>query len=188
MKAQYLVKHNIDALLKARGQDRKDLAMWCRRPPSWLTQIMNEDGQRVAPDGKREAPREFQMKYLDRIAEFFGIATYQLFQPGISALTERRSGRERRTGLARRVSHRQAQLRPAYTPDMETVTTYERALLARIRRMRDPADRRQMEYLIDRALLAQDAAPNTEVQPDQPAAGAPTGGTVPHTPKRRKTK
>ena len=45
------------------------------------------------------------LKYLDRIADFFGIATYQLLQPGISPLTERRSGLDRRLGRDRRISH-----------------------------------------------------------------------------------
>lgn len=94
MKANYLLKHNIDAMLRARGQRRKDLAGWCRRSESWLSQIFKED--------RREIP----LKYLDRIADFFGVATYQLFQPGITHLTERRK-RERRTGRDRRVSRLQ---------------------------------------------------------------------------------
>lgn len=92
MKAHHLLKQNIDALLKARGQKRKELAAWCRRSESWLSQIFTDD------------ERNLPLKYLDRIAMFFGLATYQLFQPGISPLTERRVGPDRRSGKDRRIS------------------------------------------------------------------------------------
>lgn len=92
MRAQILLKHNIDTLLRGRGQHRKDLAVWCHRKESWISKIMSEDR------------REFPQKYLDRIGDFFGLAAYELFQPGISALTERRLG-ERRQGRDRRVGH-----------------------------------------------------------------------------------
>lgn len=92
MKAHYLLKQNIDTLLKARGQKRKELAAWCRRTESWLSQIFTND--------ERNVP----LKYLDRIASFFGLATYQLFQPGISPLTERRQGQDRRKVKDRRIS------------------------------------------------------------------------------------
>lgn len=92
IKAHHLLKQNIDALLKARGQKRKELAGWCRRSEGWLSQIFTDDD------------RNLPLKYLDRIAEFFGLATYQLFQPGISPLTERRSGIDRRKGKDRRIS------------------------------------------------------------------------------------
>lgn len=83
MRANVLMKHNIDVLLRARGQTRHDLARWCRRTDAWISKIMSEE------------TREFPMKYFDRIADFFGIATYQLLQPGISALTERRKATRR---------------------------------------------------------------------------------------------
>jgi transcriptional regulator with XRE-family HTH domain len=92
VKAHYLLKQNVDALLKARGQTRKELAQFCRRSEAWISKIFS--------DKERNIP----LKYLDRMADFFGLATYQLFQPGISPLTERRSGHERRTGRDRRIS------------------------------------------------------------------------------------
>lgn len=98
MKASVLLKHNIDTLLKARHQTRHDLAVWVRQSldskkvDPWISQIFTRPN------------REFQLKYLDRIADFFGIAVYQLFQPGISPLTERRKGTARRSGRDRRVS------------------------------------------------------------------------------------
>jgi hypothetical protein len=92
MHANRLMKSNVDALLRARGQSRKDLAIWCRKTESWISKIMGEE------------QREFPMKYFDRIADFFGIATYQLLQPGITPLTERRSKLPRRSGQDRRIS------------------------------------------------------------------------------------
>ena len=90
MRANALLKHNIDTLLTERGQKRKDLAQWCHRTESWISKIFQTD--------KREIP----LKYLDRIADFFGLATYQLFQPGRSTTTERRRA-ERRFGSERRI-------------------------------------------------------------------------------------
>jgi len=93
MQANLLLKTNIDALLRARGQTRKDLAMWCRRTESWISKAF------------RDPNRSIPLRYFDRIADFFGLATYQLFQPGITPYTERRSGKERRSGMERRLSH-----------------------------------------------------------------------------------
>lgn len=92
MKATFLLKHNITTMLKARGQTRHDLAFYCRRSDAWLSKLMSDENRNVP------------VKYFDRIADFFGIATYQLFQPGISPLTERRRGSDRRSGQDRRIS------------------------------------------------------------------------------------
>lgn len=91
MKANLLLKQNIRALLTARHQQQKDLAQWCRCTEGWLSHILNSN------------TRGIPLKYLDRIADFFGIATYQLLQPGITPLTERRSKLARRSGNDRRV-------------------------------------------------------------------------------------
>ena len=97
MKAPLLLKQNIDALLRKKGLARKDLAQWCYKSESWISKIY------------REERRQFPIELLDRIADCFGLATYQLFQPGIASTTERRSlidrrgGKERRQGYAQRV-------------------------------------------------------------------------------------
>jgi hypothetical protein len=95
MKAGYLLKQNIETLLRARHQAKHDLAVHCRRSDAWLSKILGKDN------------RNIPLEYLDRIADFFGLATYQLFQPGISPLLERRkadrrSGRDRRIGAMNR--------------------------------------------------------------------------------------
>ena len=94
--ALYIIRTNIGGLLHARKQNQVDLASWLQKDKSWINKFLN-------------GSREIQLKDLDRIADFFGLATYQLFQPGVVAGTERRTGRERRSGHDRRVSnlHRQ---------------------------------------------------------------------------------
>lgn len=91
IKVARLLAENVTALLKARGQSQHDLAHWCRKTDVWVSQFLH---------GKRL----WQLDDLDRIADFFGLATYQLLQPGISPLTERRVG-DRRSGRERRIGH-----------------------------------------------------------------------------------
>lgn len=97
MHAKRLLADNIRALLRARGHSQHDLAMWCRNSDVWLSFILN---------GKRGV----SLEDLDRIADFFGLETYELFLPGISSLTERRT-RQRRSGLERREGHKERELR-----------------------------------------------------------------------------
>lgn len=96
MKAARLLAANVSALLTARNQKQADLAQWCRKSDPWVSQFLRGE-------------RNWQLPDLDRVADFFGIATYQLFQPGINALTERRVS-ERRTGRERRIGHAQRML------------------------------------------------------------------------------
>lgn len=88
-----LMKANIKALLVGRGLKQKDLAEWCRKGESWASKNLALD----KPD------RAIPLKYWDRISDFFGLETYQLLQPGISALAERRTRVERRSGNDRRI-------------------------------------------------------------------------------------
>lgn len=89
--ADELLRRNVQALLNGRKESQKALAMWMGHSAAWLNKILN-------------AERGCPVKYLDRLADFFGLAPYQLLQPGISALTERRKG-ERRDGRDRRIGH-----------------------------------------------------------------------------------
>lgn len=91
MRADRVLSENIAHLLARRGQKQKDLALWCRHSEVWLSKALKGE-------------RDIRIKDFDRIADFFGIAVYQLFQPGISPLTERRNGRDRRKGGDRRIS------------------------------------------------------------------------------------
>ena len=121
MKANALIKANVDALLKKRHLTRRDLAQWCRKSESWISKVMTEDR------------REFPLKYLDRIADFFGMAAYQLFQPGIAGGSERRSGLDRRTGKDRRLSALNHQVRESVSSLIATITPAEVADLIRAR-------------------------------------------------------
>ena len=92
LRALYLLRNNIAGLLTIRRETQVTLARAVGKKKSWINKILN--GQ-----------RGMQMEDLDGIASFFGVAPYQLFQPGTAQITERRSGQERRSGHDRRVSH-----------------------------------------------------------------------------------
>lgn len=158
LKAHYLLKKNVDALLDARRLTRKELAFFCRRSESWISQIFSN------PD------RNIPLKYLDRIAEFFGLATYQLFQPGISPLTERRSGRERRSGMDRRVSRAAEVLEPV--PSLADLQQQVRTL--------SPDEYRKWVRRAFGALALVDQPRAGKVQPDPQEPAAPQSG-----PRRR---
>jgi len=92
-KAVVQLRMNIELLLNRRREEQKALAAHMGRHPTTLNKFL-------------KGTREIQMVDLDKIADFFGLATYQLFQPGIAPLTERRKVRDRRTGIDRRISRR----------------------------------------------------------------------------------
>lgn len=124
MKAHLILKQNIETLLRSRGQTRRDLAQHVlqtldKRADSWISHIFGKKGYhtRVVP-----------AQYLDRIAAFFGLEVYQLFQPGISPLAERRSPSDRRTLADRRVMGRAAL--PASTSRSMRVTPEDEAVLS----------------------------------------------------------
>src|SRR3990167_6415483 len=127
MKAEYLLKANIDTLLRARHQTRHDLALWCRRSDAWLSKILGKDN------------RNIPLEYLDRIADFFGIATYQLFQPGISPLTERRKGLDRRSGKDRRLSAMNQDVRESVSSTIANLSPADVADLIRWKTLSDEA-------------------------------------------------
>lgn len=97
MRTPLLLRQHIDDLLRSRKEDQKDLALYCKKDKSWINKILN-------------GHRNVQMEDLDAIAEFFGIATYQLLQPGVAPVSERRHG-ERRSGHDRRIGHQQREMR-----------------------------------------------------------------------------
>jgi transcriptional regulator with XRE-family HTH domain len=91
-KALFLIRENIRTLLARRGESQTALARYCGHDKSWINKFLNEG-------------RGVQLDDLDKIAAYFGIEPYQLMQPGIARLTERRSGAERRTNTDRRIGH-----------------------------------------------------------------------------------
>lgn len=155
MKASYLFKHNVDALLRARGQTRHDLAQWCRRTDAWLSKILGKDD------------RNLPLKYLDRIADFFGISAFQLFQPGISPLTERRR-LERRTGRDRRIG---AAVR---APDARGLAADDAALLREINAL-TVDERRRVQHWVQVTRLGRSSGPVPVSQPDPTPTSGPRG-------------
>lgn len=157
MRANALMKHNIDALLRARKLSRRDLAQWCRRSEAWISKIM------------REERREFPMKYWDRISDFFGIDTYRLIAPGISTLTERRRGDRRSHADRRKLASRAVSMSAADH------------LYEQIKGLTD-ADRRLVLGVV--ADLRSHAADTKESAADTPASPAETATAV-QRPRRR---
>lgn len=152
MTAATLLKRNIDTMLKARNQTRHDLAFWCRKSDAWLSRILDEKL-------KGTEARGLPLKYLDRIADFFGITAYQLFQPGISAISERRSGRERRGGADRRIG-RSTNVRTPLPADVATLSADELSLLRRVRQLKYE-QWGHVNRWVDATLLSQGIAPDT---------------------------
>jgi transcriptional regulator with XRE-family HTH domain len=91
LRALVLLRQNIEAMLFARKESQAALATALGHSRAWINKFLNGE-------------RQLQLKDLDRIADFFGVPTYQLFQPGMSRLNERRVV-ERRSGRDRRVGH-----------------------------------------------------------------------------------
>jgi len=107
-KANYLLVQNIQSLLAGRGETAR-LAQWAHHKPAWLSKILAGD-------------RGIKLSDLDKIADFFGLTVAQLFQHGISPLTERRrtnrrSGTDRRSGQDRR----QSELARGIHPDVSRI-------------------------------------------------------------------
>ena len=173
MKANALLKQNIDTLLRARGQTRRELACWVRQSVNpkkvdpWISQIFTQPN------------REFQTKYLDRIAEFFGLAVYQLFQPGISSVTERRRVVDRRRGQDRRISARNHTL-PVTPIRQIDISPEDEALLAEIKGLSyDEAQR--LRYWVSVVKFGRPGARDT-------ATPAPPPAAAPESAARRRTR
>jgi hypothetical protein len=100
LKALYLLKQNLRTLLWKRKEDQVTLAKHVGHTKAWINKFLSPN---PPPPGEKEPA--ISLRDLDRIADFFGLAPYQLFQPGISALTERRTSADRRSGQDRRIGH-----------------------------------------------------------------------------------
>ncbi len=87
------LRENIRSALDARKAKQRDLAF-----------VLGLDETSISKFLKGQ--RGIQLEHLDKIADFFGVETYQLFAPGGSVLTERRSGLDRRSGRERRTDPR----------------------------------------------------------------------------------
>lgn len=98
MKASAVLKENIRVFMDIRGVNARQLARavrqtYDRKVDSWMSKML------------KNPTREIPLKYLDKIASELGVTVYQLFQPGHSSVTERRSGLPRRSGRDRRIAH-----------------------------------------------------------------------------------
>jgi transcriptional regulator with XRE-family HTH domain len=127
LRAVNLLRENIRSLLRARGTNQKELSFFLRRHPTTINKFL-------------KGTREVQLADLDRMADFFGLATYQLFQPGISPLTERRSGKERRKLPDRRIGYAaHIAPEPPRGPQHPRLSDEDRDLLDRFHTLPEPA-------------------------------------------------
>ena len=104
-KALVQLRMNVESLLRERHKSKADLAAEMGIDPSTLTKFL-------------KGTREIQFHHLDGMAACFGLQAYQLFQPGISPLLERRVLKDRRMGHDRRQPHRD-RLAHVPTPHMD---------------------------------------------------------------------
>jgi transcriptional regulator with XRE-family HTH domain len=93
LRADLLLAQNVRALLNGRGLDARALAVWCGHGGPWISKILNGE-------------RGIRLVDLGKMADFFGLTVAQLFQHGITDVTERRRHArrttERRSGIERR--------------------------------------------------------------------------------------
>lgn len=108
LRADHLLAENIRTLLARRGVDAGALAVWCGHRPAWISKVLSGE-------------RGVQLKDLGKIADFFGLTVAEMFQHGISPLTERRrevrrSQQDRRSGEDRRrpVEERLPDVQPTF--------------------------------------------------------------------------
>lgn len=170
MKADYLFKQNIRALLSERNLRPHDLADWCHRTDSWLSKILSDK-----PPAVGEKDRGLPLKYLDRIADFFGLAVYQLFQPGIARASERRSGLDRRTGKDRRVSAVNRNVRESVSGVVGSLTPSDVADVIRLRTLNEGSRSLLRKQMLD---LERSEKRNVPRAPRRKPAGTPPNGTT----------
>lgn len=87
----YQLRENVRELIRVRGVQQNDITFALKKDPTWLSKFL-------------QGQRPIHITDIDALAEFFGLSGYQLCQPGITAVTERRR-QERRSGGERRIGH-----------------------------------------------------------------------------------
>lgn len=108
LKPLYLLRENIRYLLDKRKESQTALAHACGHQKAWINKFLQDT--KIVAGRKVPNDREVSIVDMGKIAEFFGLYVYQLFQPGISAMTERRTATDRRSGQERRIGHAGRQL------------------------------------------------------------------------------
>jgi hypothetical protein len=172
MKASALLKHNIYALLQARRQTKHDLAQWCRRSDAWINKILGKDNRNVP------------LEYLDRIADFFGLSAYQLFQPGISPLLERRKA-DRRSGKDRRLAAMNMRVRETLSTAIANLSAEDVADVIRLKTLSE-ASRETLRQAAQQLARSepQTGAPRRRRKHAGPGPDHSTDAEVRHAPQR----
>lgn len=143
LRGLYIIRQNVPVLMKARQLNQTDVSSWLGKGKSWINKFL-------------KGTRQIQLKDLDRLADILGVATYQLFQPGIARSAERRISERRRRG-ERRIAH--AERLASSGPQAEG--THDRPVLHADQLQRLQA--RLNEILLDLATLAAGEIPNGQI-------------------------
>lgn len=174
LKALYILRQNVRDLLLARKESE-----------AWLAQCLGFKHRSSLNKFLNSERAGFQMSRLDKMAAFFGLPVYQLFQPGISAVTERRTGVSRRSGRDRRVghAHRQAAglraaIEPLSPPSGKAPHAASSSPLADIRRIMEDAERK-VSALISRAESGGQAPVARRQLPTPPKSSGTVRGSDP---------
>lgn len=154
------IRTNLLALLHRDRVTPAALSFACGHNRSWMSRFLQR---------KRH---ELQLADLDRIADFFAVATYDLFRPSAGSITDRRKIRERRSGLERRVGHAQRTML-ATAAELARVRGKGRDAQASSDRASDPLYRLIERFARDLDPLLAQAHPGGQtpvVGPPQPGA------------------
>lgn len=160
VKSTRLLRHNIRVLLRARGLTQHDIAFAFNKSDAWIAKILSDKSD---ADDPQKQKRDLPMKHLDALADFFGLSPYQLLQPGISPMTERRSPMDRRAGKDRRAK---LGAKPGEVPAMDLHLTAED--IADVLRLRALGAKRRADV----RMLIEEQAPRRRVRPGRDSADA----------------
>lgn len=177
LKALHLLRQNVRALLVTRKESEALLAKCLGfKHRSSLNKFLNSERA------------GFQMWRLDKLAAFFGLPVYQLFQPGISPLLDRRVDPDRRSGKDRRIGHSQrvmltlaaeldAHRPPRKGAHVAVVTPSPK--MAALNRLTEDYERRVSALLADAESGGQAAPPRKAVPPARARGRTPRGSDAP---------
>lgn len=152
LRAVNQLRENVRELMRVRGLDQKSVSFALGHHPTWINKFL-------------KGTRPINVADLDGLSDLFGFTAYQLFQPGIAPLTERRK-RERRSGRDRRIGHQArllvkldqevARAHPHRQDDGILITATEWLILEQLRKEPERAREGLIQFLhIDRSVEKQ---------------------------------
>lgn len=167
LRAVNVLRENVRALMAQRQLNQKAVAFALSRHPTWINKFLL--GHRM-----------ISVTDLDKLADLLGVATYQLFQPGVSKMTERRRG-DRRLGPERRVSHETRLARDLEERMRPLPKESPHVTAAALRRVLDEFDRGVRALFSETDPRGQTPAPRRDQSGRRPRRRAAGGSLPPET-------